>query len=132
MALPKVPDEHTLVSYGNGGRVEEYNATGRVVWRIEGKPGYIFRAQRIRSLYYPGVGTARKAQPPPSRFRSRSCSRSRSRRKKSAASAALPLIAFLEQLSDIQQNGKLRGKRVTIRKRGTARPQLIGPLVTPV
>jgi hypothetical protein len=28
-----------------------------VVWRIEGNPGYVFRAQRIRSLYRPGGGT---------------------------------------------------------------------------
>ena len=48
-----------LVAFGNGGRVEEYDATGRVVWRIEGNPGYIFRAQRITSLYAPGVGTRR-------------------------------------------------------------------------
>lgn len=46
---------HTLVSFGNGGRVEEYDATGRVVWRINGNPGYVFRAQRIRSLYAPGA-----------------------------------------------------------------------------
>jgi hypothetical protein len=47
---------HTLASYGNGGRVEEYDRSGRVVWRIEGNPGYVFRAQRIRSLYSPGAG----------------------------------------------------------------------------
>lgn len=28
-----------LVSFGNGGRVEEYDADGNVVWRIE-QPGY--------------------------------------------------------------------------------------------
>jgi hypothetical protein len=49
----------TLVSFGTAGRVEEYDATGQLVWRIEGNPGYVFRAQRIRSLYAPGVGTAR-------------------------------------------------------------------------
>jgi hypothetical protein len=49
----------TLVSFGTTGRVEEYDASGRLVWRIEGNPGYIFRAQRILSLYAPGVGTAR-------------------------------------------------------------------------
>ena len=53
------PDGHTLVAYGNGNRVEEYDATGQVVWRIEGNPGYLFRAQRIRSLYHPGVGSMR-------------------------------------------------------------------------
>ena len=49
----------TLVSFGTAGRVEEYDATGRVTWRIEGNAGYIFRAQRIKSLYAPGVGTPR-------------------------------------------------------------------------
>jgi hypothetical protein len=49
----------TLVSFGTAGRVEEFDATGQLVWRIEGNPGYVFRAQRIRSLYAPGVGTAR-------------------------------------------------------------------------
>jgi hypothetical protein len=46
----------TLVSFGTEGRVEEYDATGRVVWRMEGTPGYVFRAQRIPSLYRPGLG----------------------------------------------------------------------------
>ena len=49
----------TLVSYGSGGRVEEYDSAGRVVWRIAGNPGYIFRAQRIRSLYAPGADPPR-------------------------------------------------------------------------
>ena len=48
-----------LVSIGNGERVEEYDAVGNVVWRLEGGVGYVFRAQRIASLYSPGVGTAR-------------------------------------------------------------------------
>jgi hypothetical protein len=48
-----LPGGRTLVAYGNGGRVEEYDAEGQVGWRIEGNPGYIFRAQRIRSLYQP-------------------------------------------------------------------------------
>jgi hypothetical protein len=52
-------DGHTLVSYGSGGGVEEYDAAGRVVWRLTGKPGYVFRAQRIRSLYRPGAGDPR-------------------------------------------------------------------------
>src|SRR5439155_5710074 len=46
-----------LVSFGPAGRVEEYDASGQVVWRIEGNAGYVFRAQRIRSLYRPGVGS---------------------------------------------------------------------------
>jgi hypothetical protein len=53
-----LPGGHTLVSFGSGGRVEEYDASGNVVWRIEA-PGYVFRAQRIHSLYRPGVGSAR-------------------------------------------------------------------------
>jgi hypothetical protein len=52
-------DDRTLVSFGTAGRVEEYDDTGAVVWRIDGHPGYIFRAHRIRSLYAPGVGTGR-------------------------------------------------------------------------
>ena len=54
-----LPGGHTLVSFGSGGRVEEYDAAGRVAWRLEGNPGYIFRAQRIASLYKPGVGLPR-------------------------------------------------------------------------
>jgi hypothetical protein len=42
-----------LVSFGTEGRVEEYDDAGQVVWRIEGTAGYIFRAQRIGSLYAP-------------------------------------------------------------------------------
>jgi len=52
-------DGHTLVSFGNGGGVEEYDTAGNVVWRLTGNPGYVFRAQRIRSLYKPGVGDPR-------------------------------------------------------------------------
>lgn len=55
----ELPDGRLLVAYGNGNRVEEYDQSGQVVWRIEGNPGYVFRAQRIRSLYSPGVGTFR-------------------------------------------------------------------------
>ena len=54
-----LPGNRTLVAFGNGGRVEEYDAAGRVVWRIAGDPGYVFRAQRIRSLYQPGRGDPR-------------------------------------------------------------------------
>jgi hypothetical protein len=50
---------HTLVSYGNGNGVEEYDASGNVVWKLVGNTGYIFRAQRIRSLYRPGFGDPR-------------------------------------------------------------------------
>ena len=52
-------DGHTLVSFGNAGGVEEYDATGTVVWKLMGNPGYVFRAQRIRSLYQPGMGDPR-------------------------------------------------------------------------
>ena len=55
----ELPDGRMLVAYGNGNRVEEYDQFGQVVWRIEGNPGYVFRAHRIRSLYAPGAGSAR-------------------------------------------------------------------------
>jgi hypothetical protein len=54
-----LPNGHTLVSFGTAGRVEEYDAAGRVVWRIEQGAGYVFRAQRIGSLYAPGAGATR-------------------------------------------------------------------------
>jgi hypothetical protein len=54
-----LPGGHTLVSFGSGNGVEEYDAAGNVVWRLTGKTGYVFRAQRIRSLYQPGVGDPR-------------------------------------------------------------------------
>ena len=41
---------HTLVSFGNGSRVEEYDALGNVAWQLH-QPGYVFRAQRVSSLY---------------------------------------------------------------------------------
>jgi len=50
---------HVLVSFGSGGGVDEYDASGTVVWRLVGNPGYIFRAERIRSLYHPGAGDPR-------------------------------------------------------------------------
>jgi len=58
-SVQNLPGGRTLVSFGTAGRVEEYDAAGRVMWGIEGDAGYVFRAQRIRSLYTPGVGTAR-------------------------------------------------------------------------
>ena len=54
-----LPDGHTLVAFGDGGAVIEYDAAGGVVWQIEGDPGYVFRAQRIQSLYHPELGLAR-------------------------------------------------------------------------
>lgn len=58
-SVQNLPGGRTLVSFGTAGRVEEYDAAGRVMWGIEGNAGYVFRAQRIRSLYAPGEGTAR-------------------------------------------------------------------------
>jgi hypothetical protein len=52
-------DGRTLVSFGDGGVVQEYDRQGAVVWEIEGDAGYVFRAQRIRSLYHPEVGLTR-------------------------------------------------------------------------
>jgi len=49
----RLSNGHTLAAYGNGNRVEEYDASGRVVWQIRGNAGYVFRAQRIASLYAP-------------------------------------------------------------------------------
>ncbi|HUF66638.1 MAG TPA: arylsulfotransferase family protein [Gemmatimonadaceae bacterium] len=54
-----LPGARTLVSFGNGASVEEFDAAGNVVWRMDGDPGYVFRAQRIRSLYSPGAGDPR-------------------------------------------------------------------------
>jgi len=54
-----LPGGRTLVSFGPTGRVQEYDASGLVVWQIIGNAGYVFRAQRIRSLYTPGVGSPR-------------------------------------------------------------------------
>jgi hypothetical protein len=54
-----LPGGRALVSFGTAGRVEEYDTAGSVIWRITGNLGYVFRAQRIRSLYAPGVGTPR-------------------------------------------------------------------------
>jgi hypothetical protein len=58
-SVQALPGDRTLVSFGTAGRVEEYDASGRVVWSIDGHAGYVFRAQRIRSLYAPGVGLTR-------------------------------------------------------------------------
>ena len=58
-SVQALPDSRTLVSFGTAGRVEEYDASGRVVWRIDGHAGYVFRAQRILSLYAPGIGLTR-------------------------------------------------------------------------
>jgi hypothetical protein len=54
-----LPGGRTLVAFGDGAKVQEYDSDGVVVWEIEGDPGYIFRAQRIHSLYHPGAGLTR-------------------------------------------------------------------------
>lgn len=48
-----------LFSVGTTGHVEEFDGGGTLHWMINGNPGYVFRAQRIPSLYQPGVGAAR-------------------------------------------------------------------------
>jgi hypothetical protein len=58
-SVQSISPSRTLVSFGTEGRVEEYDATGTVQWRLEGAPGYVFRAQRFRSLYKPGCDTPR-------------------------------------------------------------------------
>ena len=50
-----LPGGRALVAYGDGGRVQEYDAAGNVVWQIDGNPGYIFRAERVSSIYRPGA-----------------------------------------------------------------------------
>jgi hypothetical protein len=58
--VQRVSGNRTLVSFGSGGNVEEVDEGNRIVWRIDGNPGYVFRAQRIQSLYKPGgTGEAR-------------------------------------------------------------------------
>jgi Arylsulfotransferase (ASST) len=54
-----LPGQHTLVAFGDGGMVQEYDSDGAVAWQIEGNIGYPFRAQRSRSLYHPEIGLAR-------------------------------------------------------------------------
>jgi hypothetical protein len=48
-----LPGGRVLVAYGDGARVQEYDASGSVVWEIEGSAGYVFRAERVASLYDP-------------------------------------------------------------------------------
>jgi hypothetical protein len=58
-AIQELPDGHLLVAFGSGAAVQEYDREGRVVWAIDGDPGYVYRAQRIRSLYHPCEGLTR-------------------------------------------------------------------------
>lgn len=54
-----LPGGRTLVAFGNGDRVEEYDSAGRMAWHIVGNSGYVFRAQRIQTLYHPGIESRR-------------------------------------------------------------------------
>jgi hypothetical protein len=55
----QLPGGRALVAFGNGGRVQEFDPSGGIMWEIQGSPGYIFRAQRVLSLYAPGAGISR-------------------------------------------------------------------------
>jgi hypothetical protein len=52
-SVQAVDADHYLVSFGTEGRVELFDGSGVKLWAIEGNPGYVFRAQRIPSLYAP-------------------------------------------------------------------------------
>lgn len=58
-AVQQLAQGRVLVAYGNGDRVQEYDAAGSVAWEIHGDPGYVYRATRIASLYHPGRGLIR-------------------------------------------------------------------------
>ena len=54
------PGGKGLVSFGTAGRVVEVSPQGAPVWELTGLDGtYVFRAQRISSLYSPGVDPTR-------------------------------------------------------------------------
>lgn len=54
------PGGKGLVSFGTAGRVVEVSPQGTPVWELTGLDGtYVFRAQRISSLYSPGVDPTR-------------------------------------------------------------------------
>ncbi|NNG15028.1 MAG: hypothetical protein HKM89_01020 [Gemmatimonadales bacterium] len=54
------PSGKGLVSFGRAGRVVEVSPQGTPVWELTGLDGiYVFRAQRIGSLYFPGVDPTR-------------------------------------------------------------------------
>lgn len=51
------PDGHATVSFGRAGRVIEVDEAGNRVWELTGLAGtYVFRAQRLHSLYTAGRG----------------------------------------------------------------------------
>ncbi len=58
-SVQQLANGRVLASLGSGRRVEEYDASGAVVWHLTGSVGYVFRATRIMSLYDPTVGPAR-------------------------------------------------------------------------
>jgi Arylsulfotransferase (ASST) len=48
---------HAAVSFGKAGRVVEVDPAGNRAWELSGPEGnYVFRVQRIHSLYTPGIG----------------------------------------------------------------------------
>ena len=50
------PDGHGVVSFGRAGRVVEVDAAGNRAWELTGLDGvYVFRAERISSLYHPAT-----------------------------------------------------------------------------
>jgi hypothetical protein len=51
------PDGHGTVSFGRAGRIIEVDAAGNRVWELTGLDGqYVFRVQRLTSLYAAGRG----------------------------------------------------------------------------
>jgi hypothetical protein len=48
---------HSIVTFGQAGKVAEVDQAGAKVWELTGVTGmYVFRVQRIQSLYTPGLG----------------------------------------------------------------------------
>jgi len=48
---------HSIVTFGQAGKVAEVDPAGVKVWELTGVTGmYVFRVQRIQSLYTPGLG----------------------------------------------------------------------------
>ena len=58
-SVQELPGGRVLAAFGSGGRVVEFGPDGQPAWWIEGSLGFVFRAQRVLSLYAPGVGLAR-------------------------------------------------------------------------
>jgi len=58
-SVQPLADGRALVSFGTAGRVEMFDAANQMLWHVDGNPGYVFRAQWIRSLYAPGIGSNR-------------------------------------------------------------------------